>query len=95
KMIRNTNKYMEDTAPWKLIKENKELCGAVLYNALESVRISSILLSPVIPKKFEEIKDVFNGEFPTVLEFGKLQPGKKINKAVPLFPKIDKEKDKL
>ncbi|MCK5759987.1 MAG: methionine--tRNA ligase, partial [Candidatus Delongbacteria bacterium] len=95
KMIRNTNKYMEDTAPWKLIKEDKELCGSVLYNALESVRITSILLSPVIPKKFEEIKDVFNGEFPTILEFGKLQSGKKINKAVPLFPKIDKEKDKL
>jgi methionyl-tRNA synthetase len=93
KMIRNTNKYMEDTAPWKLIKEDKALCGAVLYNALESVRICSILLSPVIPKKFEEIKDVFNGEIPSVLEFGKLEPGKKINKAVSLFPKIEKEKE--
>lgn len=93
RMIRNTNKYMEDTAPWKLIKEDKELCGSVLYNALESVRITSLLLSPVIPKKFEEIKDIFNGEIRTELEFGKLESGKKINKAVSLFPKIEKEKE--
>ncbi|MBN2789993.1 MAG: methionine--tRNA ligase [Candidatus Delongbacteria bacterium] len=93
RMIRNTNKYMEDTAPWKLIKEDKELCGSVLYNALESVRITSLLLSPVIPKKFEEIKDIFKGDLDMTLEYGKLEPGKKINKAVSLFPKIDKEKE--
>jgi len=75
------------------VKDDKELCGSVLYNTLESVRITSILLSPVIPKKFEEIKDIFNGEIPTKLEFGKLESGKKINKAVSLFPKIEKEKE--
>jgi len=92
KMIRNTNKYMEDTAPWKLLKEDIDLCGSVLYNALESVRICSLLLSPVIPVKFEEIKEVFNNEFPTELLFGKLKSGSKINKAKSIFPKIEKPK---
>lgn len=91
KMIRNTNKYLEDCAPWQLLKTDKELCGAVLYNALEACRITSVLLSPVIPKKFEELKDIFKGEIDMTLEFGILQPGKAINKAVSLFPKIETE----
>ena len=91
KTIRDTNKYLEDTAPWKIIQKDRTLCGYVLYNALEIVRICSVLLSPVIPKKFEEIKEIFNGEMPMELEFGKLKPGKEINKAVSLFPKIEIE----
>jgi len=91
KMIRNTNKYLEDCAPWQLLKTDKELCGAVLYNALEAVRLTSVLLSPVIPKKFEELKDIFKGDIDMRLEFGRLKPGKEINKAVSLFPKIEIE----
>ncbi|MDY0017898.1 MAG: methionine--tRNA ligase [Candidatus Delongbacteria bacterium] len=91
KMIRNTNKYMEDCAPWQLLKTDKELCGSVLYNALEAVRLTSLLLSPVIPKKFEELKDIFKGEIEPELEFGKLTVGREINKAVSLFPKIEVE----
>jgi len=91
KMIRNTNKYLEDAAPWQLLKTDKELCGAVLYNALEAVRLTSVLLSPVIPKKFEELKDIFKGDIDMTLEFGRLKPGKEINKAVSLFPKIEIE----
>lgn len=91
KMIRNTNKYLEDCAPWQLLKTDKELCGAVLYNALEAVRLTSVLLSPVIPKKFEELKDIFKGDIDMTLEFGRLKPGKEINKAVSLFPKIEIE----
>jgi methionyl-tRNA synthetase len=100
-LIRDTNKYLERKAPWQYLKNNdvdpdkkrkaKKMCGGILYNALESVRICSLLLSPVIPKKFEEIKEIFNGEIPMELEFGKLQAGKKINKAVSLFPKIEIE----
>jgi methionyl-tRNA synthetase len=63
----------------------------VLYNALEAVRLTSLLLSPVIPKKFEEIKDIFKGSIEPELEFGKLTVGKEINKAVSLFPKIEIE----
>ena len=91
KMIRNTNKYLEDCAPWQLLKTDKELCGSVLYNALEAVRLTSLLLSPVIPKKFEEIKDIFKGTVEPELEWGKLTPGREINKAVALFPKIEVE----
>ncbi|MFO7809810.1 MAG: methionine--tRNA ligase [Candidatus Delongbacteria bacterium] len=89
RMIRLTNKYMEDSAPWKIIKTDRELCGSVLYNALEAVRITSLLLSPVIPKKFEEIQEIFKGEIEPELKFGKLTVGKEINKAASLFPKIE------
>jgi len=91
KMIRSTNKYLENTAPWKLIKEDKEKCGTVLYNSLEAVRICSTLLSPVIPEKFKEVKALFPEGFSEELEFGKLESGKKVSPAKALFPKLELE----
>ena len=89
KIIRSTNKYLEDTAPWKLIKTDKELCGSVLRNALEAVRFTGLLLSPVVPVKFEELKKIFVDEFDFTLEFGKLKTGAKIAKIDSLFPKLE------
>ena len=49
--IRSVNKFMEDKAPWKLVKEDKETAGTVLYTAGEALRISAVLLSPVMPNR--------------------------------------------
>jgi methionyl-tRNA synthetase len=51
--IRSVNKYMEESAPWKLVKEDKEAAGRVLYTAGEALRISAVLLSPVMPNRTE------------------------------------------
>ncbi|MFH1445447.1 MAG: methionine--tRNA ligase [Nanoarchaeota archaeon] len=50
--IRATNRYINETEPWKL--EGKEL-SSVLYNLLESLRIVSILISPFMPETSEKI----------------------------------------
>jgi len=89
RLIRSTNKYLENTAPWHLLKTDLPLTGSVLYNALEAFRICSVLLSPVIPGKFEEIKKIFPSGFDYTLKFGSLQAGTKINKSEPLFPRIE------
>ncbi len=58
-----TNQYLEANAPWKLVKTDKDAAKRVLFNAVQSLRIASILLKPFIPKSAETIYTSFN--FPT------------------------------
>lgn len=58
-----TNQYLEDQAPWKLVKTDKDAAKWVLFNAIQSLRIASILLKPFIPRSAEAIYASFN--FPT------------------------------
>ena len=54
--LRECNKYIDDTTPWVLAKEEKlERLQTVLYNLLESIRISSVLLTPFMPTTTEKI----------------------------------------
>lgn len=48
-----TNKYIDETAPWALGKDEtkKARLATVLYNLLESLRVSASLLSPFMPGK--------------------------------------------
>src|SRR5262245_19464447 len=55
-----TNQYLEANAPWKLVKADKEAARRVLFNAVQSLRIASILLKPFIPKSAEAIYTSFN-----------------------------------
>ena len=45
-----TNQYLEANAPWKLVKTDKEAAKKVLFNAVQSLRVASILLKPFIPR---------------------------------------------
>ena len=55
-VLRRSNKYVDETTPWILFKEeNFERLEKVIYNLLESVRICSILLRPFIPDTCEKI----------------------------------------
>ena len=55
-VLRKSNKYIDDTTPWILYKENNlERLETVLYNLLEAIRICTILLIPFIPSTTERI----------------------------------------
>jgi methionyl-tRNA synthetase len=55
-----TNQYLEANAPWKLVKTDKEAAKRVLFNAVQSLRVASILLKPFIPRSAEAIYTSFN-----------------------------------
>ena len=59
-----TNQYLESNAPWKLVKTDKDAAKRVLFNAVQSLRIASILLKPFIPKSAETIYTSFNFPVP-------------------------------
>jgi methionyl-tRNA synthetase len=93
--IRAANRYMEQTAPWKLAKEkNADRLNTVLYTAAESLRIISGLLYPVMPGKMCEIRKAI-GLPETGIEifelktWGKLTPGLKVLDIGSLFPRIE------
>jgi len=84
--IRRINKYMEKQAPWKLVKENKDAAGRILYTAGESLRIGASLLSPVMPNRTSILLEALNTGEST--EWGGLKSGSKIRAHQPLFPRI-------
>ncbi len=54
--LRMSNKYIDDTTPWILAKDEtkKDRLETVLYNILESLRITAILLRPFLPASSED-----------------------------------------
>ena len=55
-----TNRYLEDNKPWSVVKTDKQAAKRVLFNAVQSLRVASILLKPFIPKSAEAIYTSFN-----------------------------------
>ncbi|MCK5762260.1 MAG: methionine--tRNA ligase, partial [Candidatus Izimaplasma sp.] len=97
KLISRTNKYIDETSPWILAKDEskqKEL-GGVLYNLVESLRLIGILLNPILINASKELFVQLN--VPTVLQtweslrFGQLEKLVVTKKPVPLFPRLDKK----
>jgi len=87
KFVRNVNKYMEDNAPWKLVKTDIKAAGRVLYTAGEALRISAVLLSPVMPNRTSLLLETLNA-IDTNQNWGGLIPGKQLKEHKPLFPRI-------
>ncbi len=89
---RRCNKYIDETMPWALAKDEqkKDNLEAVLYNLLESLRILSVLLTPIIPESAEKIAK-FIGNDDKTLEFG-ITPEFSVGEAEHLFSRLDTEK---
>ena len=88
KFIREVNKYLEITAPWKLLKKDIDSAGKILYTAAESLRITALILSPIMPNRAQTVFDIFHIDSDEI-EWGGLIAGTKIEVHKPLFPRIE------
>ena len=88
KFIREVNKYLEITAPWKLLKKDINSAGKILYTAAESLRITALILSPIMPNRTQTVFDIFHIDSREI-EWGGLIAGTKIEVHKPLFPRIE------
>ena len=96
-LARRSNKYIDETAPWVLAKDEgtKERLGTVLYNLLECIRYIAVLISPFMPETAEKIFEQINTDvksYASLKEFGGLKVGGKVGRAVPLFSRLDSKK---
>ncbi len=95
-MLSRTNKYIDETAPWVLAKNenDKARLGTVIYNLLEAIRIGAVMLSPMIPSTCAEIFRQINTDKTTFedIKFGSLVCGVSVADNAPnLFQRIDEK----
>lgn len=99
KLIRRTNKYIDETEPWVLGKnDDKERLSTVLYNLMESLRIVNILIYPFITDTALKIKEQIGQDeinWEDAREFGLTKSGTKVKKTENLFPRLDVQKEVL
>ena len=95
-IFRRCNKYIDETMPWVLAKEEKEQdrLKTVIYNLLESIRHGAILLQAFLPETADEIfkqLNTSNKHYDTLKEFKGMDSGIKLGEAKPIFMRLDKE----
>ena len=100
RVISRANKYIDETAPWVLAKDeaNKARLATVMYNLLEAIRITSTLLScfmpTTMPKVWEQAgisEDIVTYE--NAGKFGVLPADVTVKKGDIIFPRIDVDKE--
>jgi len=101
KVVRRTNKYIDETLPWVLAKSDADAgkLDAVLYNLIESIRVISVLIQPFMVHTSRtiweqiQIKEGDLTTWETCKRFGIYPAGTKIKKGEALFPRIDVPKE--
>ncbi len=100
KYIARTNKYIDETAPWILSKEEKiEELKSVMFNLAEALRKIAILLTPYMPNTSKEILsqlgiDEKSALWDSLLDYDKIKPNTKIiSQGKPLFVRLEQEEE--
>ena len=94
-LIRDVDLFINDTAPFKLAKDESKQgeLGAILYQCLETLRIATLILKPLLPEKMDEFHQAIGLTDGTrvelqLLDWGGLSAGTTIQK-VALYPRVD------
>ena len=102
--ISHMNKYIDITTPWVLAKKksSRKQLEVVIYNLLESLRIISGLIYPIMPETAETMqkhlgidskKQSFSIDI--LKKWKTLMPGTRVPKLITLFPRIDLKKEPM
>ncbi|SHG75627.1 methionine--tRNA ligase [Ornithinibacillus halophilus] len=100
-LISRTNKYIDETEPWVLAKDesNKERLGNVMAHLAESLRVVAVMLRPFLTNAPMEIfrqlgiEDETLKEWDSIYENGQIKAGTKVDKGKPIFPRLDVEEE--
>ncbi|WP_168119267.1 methionine--tRNA ligase [Paenibacillus sp. HB172176] len=99
--ISRTNKYIDETQPWTLAKEEsrKAELASVMHHLAESLRYISIMLQPFLTHAPVEIWKQLGldagklTEWDSMNAFGRIPGGTKVGKGTPIFPRLDMEEE--
>ena len=100
KFVSRTNKYIDETAPWVLAKDegNAPRLSRVMYNLCEALRHISVMLAPFLPDTSDKIAAVLGlseeqRTWQSLEKWGGLCATAEIGKTEPIFPRIDAAKE--
>ncbi|MBQ3994638.1 MAG: methionine--tRNA ligase [Erysipelotrichaceae bacterium] len=93
-VFRRCNKYIDETAPWVLAKdeEQKGRLNTVLYNLLEGIRFGAVLMEPFMPETSARVYEQIGTRetsYDSLSSFGAYECNKVTEKPEPLFNRID------
>lgn len=98
-VVKRANKYIDETTPWILAREQRmDRLATVLYNLAEVLRIASVLLLPYMPRTPERIWEQLGLDatehqavttWQSTREFGLLPAGVTVRKSDALFPRVE------
>ena len=94
-IFRRSNKYIDETTPWILAKDEskRERLATVMYNLLESIRHGAVLLQAFLPDTSAEIfhqLNTSNSLYESINDFKGMDIGIKLNEPKPIFERIVK-----
>ena len=91
KLVRRLNRYVEETRPWELARDeaDPERLDEVLYNLVEGLRTTTLLLVPYLPRASDTLLAALGEESREPAELGSRPGGQSVERVPPLFPKID------
>lgn len=98
KFISRTNKYIDETTPWVLAKDEtqKDMLGNVMAHLVENIRFAAVLLRPFLTNAPYQIFEQLNinnqalHEFDSLSQYGHLtEPITVTEKPTPIFPRLD------
>lgn len=94
-LLRRCNKYIDETEPWKLAKDEtkQDRLATVLYNLMEGIRMAAVALAAYLPDTSAKILDMLGTQERNYLkldQFGLLETGGKVvEKPEILFARVD------
>ncbi len=102
KFISRMNKYIDETAPWLLVKDetSKERLATVMNMLVESLYKVAVLVSPYMPEASQKIwtqlgyeGDIEKALVENIKNWNTLKEGQQLGEATPIFPRIEVEKE--
>ena len=96
RLLGAANKYLDEEAPWRTLRTDRERAGTALYNTLEALRIATIVLSPWLPTATQRVWEQLGIDEPFATQrledaqrWGGLRPGTRVRPGQPIFPRIE------
>ena len=95
-LAQETNKYIDEKAPWKEFKDQPQHTGNTLYHCLNVINALKISLNPFLPFSSEKLNKMLGVNEPVSVQGwnwsqDQIKPGKSLGVIEPLFTKLDDE----
>jgi methionyl-tRNA synthetase len=96
--VREANRYLVEVSPWALAKDpdRRQDLADSLFEALEALRLIALFASPVMPQAADRLwrqlgipEPLGTQRLPEAAEWGRLEPGTRVNRGESLFPRLD------
>ena len=87
--VSKVNGYLNETEPWKVIKEDEKRAGRILYTALEAIDTCANLLYPFMPSTSDLVRSAIPRETENLWGLNKIKTGVELKEIGLLFNKFD------